>query len=577
MGPLIYRLDTQYMTLVNRSSRKRLSARRLLSGGIVAALAALSIGLAAPASVQAAEPQPQGCGYGTGGPLAETICWIDMAQFDSTQAQSPQGQAMSVDLPGGLTMSFTAKLAAGADGLRPLAPVAFPTWSGTPIGNSAYVGTPGKPALYQVPGRNGGWLGEVTLDNISVSHKGVPQTAGYAFVMADAESSNKYEGLRFTSTSPITQIANITPAGYQPACGAQLTGLDTTQVTCMGQGVRNAGDIVTSTQSPTRVSIALHNDNDPVGNVATTRQGMAFGVMFSKVQATKVVESRYAPADQFTVSTTETSTGATIGTATTAGTEAGVTTGESTILTQVEGTRVTFAEKISGDADATLDHYRTQWACTRNGTPVPADQLTASGTSPSVTLGVSVGDFVACTVTNTAKLGSVTWNKVDRDSQRLAGSEWALTSPDGTVTRIVDNGAGDENPAVGELSVSGLPWGQYRLEETRAPEGFERLTDVLTWNVDATHQEIALGNIVNLPTQPPVPSDPPSVPPTPTTPPATPTVPPTTPPGSPTPTPSTPPGLASTGAGGVLPMTLVAGLALLAGIGLTIRRRAQRG
>ncbi|WP_147441590.1 SpaA isopeptide-forming pilin-related protein [Mycetocola lacteus] len=562
------------MTLVNRSSRKRLSARRLLTGGILAAFATLSIGLAVPASVQAAEPQPQGCGYGTGGPLAETICWLDMAQFDSAQAQTPQGQAMSVDLPGGVTMSFTARLAAGADGLRPLAPAALPTWSGTPIGNSAYVGTPGKPALYQVPGRNGGWLGEVTLDNISVSRNGVPQTAGYAFVMADAESSNKFEGLRFTSTSPIAQIANITPAGYQPACGAKLSGLGTNQVTCMGQGVRNAGDIVTSTESPTRVSIALHNDNDPVGNVNTTRQGMAFGVMFSKVQVTKVVESRYDSTDQFTVSTTEASTGAAIGRATTTGTETGATTGESTILTQVDGTNVTFAEKISGDTGATLDHYRSQWACTRNGNAVPADQLAEGGTAATVTLSVSVGDFVACTVTNTAKLGSVTWNKVDRDSQRLAGSEWALTSPDGTVTTIVDNGAVDENPAVGELSVSGLPWGQYRLEETRAPEGFERMTDVLTWNVDGEHQAVALGDIVNLPSQPPVPSDPPSTPPAV---PPTPTVPPTTPPGSPTPTPSTPPGLASTGAEGVLPMVLVGGIALLAGIGLTIRRRAQRG
>lgn len=73
---------------------------------------AVTASLAAPAAVAEGAPATaaatQGCGYGTDGPEADTICWIDMSDFDPTVAGTPGGQPMSIALPGGHVMSFSA-------------------------------------------------------------------------------------------------------------------------------------------------------------------------------------------------------------------------------------------------------------------------------------------------------------------------------------------------------------------------------------------------------------------------------------------------------------------------------------
>ena len=99
---------------------------------------------------------------------------------------------------------------------------------------------------------------------------------------------------------------------------------------------------------------------------------------------------------------------------------------------------------------------------------------------------VTVTDNGLGTVTVVDKQGAVLWQKNDGSTQdqiTYPGATFelygpaaskadvdALTTPTET---IVDNGANDENPAVGLLRVSGLGAGWYRLHEVSAPAGFE--------------------------------------------------------------------------------------------------------
>ncbi|WP_291278206.1 SpaA isopeptide-forming pilin-related protein [Galactobacter sp.] len=91
---------------------------------------------------------------------------------------------------------------------------------------------------------------------------------------------------------------------------------------------------------------------------------------------------------------------------------------------------------------------------------------------------VTAGDKVTCTFTNADKAGGVTWSKDDGHGTLLGDSEWTLTGPGGTSTTIKDcTGApcaagGDQDPAKGKFTLTGLDWGDYTLTESKAPAGY---------------------------------------------------------------------------------------------------------
>src|SRR6478752_6037708 len=88
--------------VVAYANGRRLRTRRLL--GVPALLCAIVL----LASAQALAQAPVGCGYGTGGNEASSLCWIDMTGYDDTQARSPAGQPFIISLPGGRAVTFTA-------------------------------------------------------------------------------------------------------------------------------------------------------------------------------------------------------------------------------------------------------------------------------------------------------------------------------------------------------------------------------------------------------------------------------------------------------------------------------------
>lgn len=218
----------------------------------------------------------------------QRVCWLDMSKFNSTTAKTSAGQKMTVNLGGGLTMSFTARYS----GNRTVVASGVPTWDERTYqgeaGHHAIFGVEGysdfpagsKPALYQ----NDGYQNDsrIQLSKITIAKDGQNvANLQYSFVMADAESTNKDEQMVYASSSAITQLGSYpTDGSNYRFCDPQFSNNNQT-ITCTGkdgdsvpQGIR-----LYTTSTPTQVSIEMKNSG------YGSRQGAAFGVIFSQAVA----------------------------------------------------------------------------------------------------------------------------------------------------------------------------------------------------------------------------------------------------------------------------------------------------
>lgn len=218
----------------------------------------------------------------------QRVCWLDMSEFNSTTAKTSAGQKMTVNLGGGLTMSFIAHYS----GKRTVVASGVPTWDERTYqgeaGHHAIFGVEGysdfpagsKPALYQ----NDGYQNDsrIQLSKITIAKDGQNVTnLQYSFVMADAESTNKDEQMVYASSSAITQLGSYPTDGSNYSfCKPQFS-TDNQTITCTGkdgdsvpQGIR-----LYTTSTPTQVSIEMKNSG------YGSRQGAAFGVIFSQAVA----------------------------------------------------------------------------------------------------------------------------------------------------------------------------------------------------------------------------------------------------------------------------------------------------
>lgn len=229
----------------------------------------------------------------------QRVCWLDMSKFDSNAAKKDAGQKMTVNLGGGLTMSFTARYS----GNRTVVASGVPTWDERTYqgeaGHHAIFGVEGysdfpagsKPALYQ----NDGYQNDsrIQLSKITIAKDGQNvANLQYSFVMADAESTNKDEQMVYASSSAITQLGSYPTDGSNYSfCKPQFS-TDNQTITCTGkdgdsvpQGIR-----LYTTSTPTQVSIEMKNSG------LGSRQGAAFGVIFSQAVA-KVTVNGLASGD----------------------------------------------------------------------------------------------------------------------------------------------------------------------------------------------------------------------------------------------------------------------------------------
>lgn len=406
----------------------------------LAAFIALILGVAGLVAVgqPARAATTQTCGYATAGTgtYASTLCWFNMTGYDATEARSAAGQEMTVKIPNSTyTLSYTIHQLSN----RPPAPSAFPTYQSAYLGRAAggsYRGVPGLPALYQVPGNTNT---ELSLTDIRVADlNGNPVTA-FSMVGADAESTDTGESLVFTSDKPLRQIAQL-----GNACPGGFTGEGTTEVICSSDNPegRNGGAMLAA-DNPTRIGINM---------ITTQRQGVAFGILLSKVFMQKIVESRMNPTDSFDISVA-TGDGTVLATSRTYESPR-VNTGDVVTIGSSVGALFTLSESANSGS---LSDYDESWACTRNDQPDPTLPSGAAGSSAQVRL--AIGDLVFCTITNSALQGSISLQKiagavtdVNRNGVRDAGDTIPYTFLVTNTGQVTMNGIAVNDPPIGAVT-----------------------------------------------------------------------------------------------------------------------------
>ncbi len=341
-----------------------------------------------------AAPTAQTCSYANAGTgdYARTLCWFDMSNYNQAAAEAPGGQEMQTTLPGGYVVRYFLQHSG-----RPVNPNSFPTFGSAFIGGSSgkYTGVAGRPALYQPSSSTDLRNTVLTMSNITVRDANNQPVTAFSIVGADAEQTDDGEQIAWTSDQPMNQLI---PIGN--ACGSTFTGVGTTTVTCASNNVSaRTGAAMLAAQAPTTMTQTITGLR-----AVPAQQGVAFGILLSKVVLNKTVASRVDPADSFTLNVATASSislrSASTGTASTA------TTGEVETIGATTGSPFTLSET---SAPSALANYAKNWSCTRNGAADPTLPSGAAGTSVPVNL--AIGDLVSCTITNTALPGRLTLKK----------------------------------------------------------------------------------------------------------------------------------------------------------------------
>ena len=339
--------------------------------------------------LHAAPARAGSCGAATSQGTApadfQHYCWLDFTGYSDNLARNG-GQAFSFTLPDNSTLKLTLKVSGTANAL---AAVSSPSWGGAAFGNSAFLGIPGRPVLYQ---QQSGANNTITLSNISITPPGGSSggQTSYSIIAADGESTNSGESLSFTTNGGAwKQLAQVSNGGYFPT----VAGVGSATVTETGTQGGSAGSFVFgSFNNPTQVSAVV---------VGSGLQGVVFAVRFASVSVTTVINgSRVNAADQFTYGIKGTS-GSVIATQTSSGSGAGP-----FPLAVAPNISASYSfvvnEAMASGSVGTLANYTTSLTCinastTSSSTVVPTAVNTTSYTFPSV----QYGDDIGCVFTNT--------------------------------------------------------------------------------------------------------------------------------------------------------------------------------
>lgn len=155
--------------------------------------------------------------------------------------------------------------------------------------------------------------------------------------------------------------------------------------------------------------------------------------------------------------------------------------------------KVKAGEYALSELDGPEGYEASAWDCGPKNT-VTADKVT-----------IKAGETVTCTITNTAKTGTVTWNKTDEGGNALKGSVWTMTGPDGTAVEVEDcTGTSadgctgpDKDPAAGKFALSSLKWGEHTLVEKSAPAGYVLDDTKHTFTVSGSTLKQSIGSFTN--------------------------------------------------------------------------------
>ncbi len=352
-----------------------------------------------------------------------TYCWLNFTNYNDAVARSAGGQAFTFTLADGASLQFTLNASGG------MAAIASPSWSGSAVGNSAFLGIPGRPVLYT----SGAGTVTLTLSNVRVTPPtGLGTNASYAIVVADGESTNNGETLGFTTNgtawTTLDQIPPISGAIY-PTVATSGGGLTVTETGVAG----TVGGYIFGTSTPTTVSARL---------VAGGLQGAMFAVRYAWVSVNKTLTgTRIDPTDQFSYAVQATQTGTQLATGVTSG--AAVSGFTPAVATVASGYPVTIVESMASGSASALAKYVPSLTCTNAnaGSPTALPSAAAVTTYSFATL--AYGDAISCVYTNIAQ-PRITLSKALSGNRVFSGDQFTLNVANGAtvVATATTTGAG---------------------------------------------------------------------------------------------------------------------------------------
>jgi hypothetical protein len=354
----------------------------------------------------------------------QTYCWLDFTGYNDATAKTATGQNFSFTLTDGSTLTLTVR--ATSPNATAFAAVTAPSWTGAAVGNSAFIGIPGRPIIYTAASGSS----TVTISNISITAPaGAGAATAYMFVAADAESTDNSESLSFTTNGGgwtiLDQVNPITGSQY-PA----TTGVGTATFTASGAGLTgNVGGWIVGSVTPTTVSSTMG---------AGGLQGAMFAVRFASLKLTKqIISSRIDTADQFTYRVSSTVTGSTLTSGTTTGTGNGPF--SSAVVSLASGLPLTLSETMAAGSVSSLASYNSRLTC-RNSANVVTVDLVATSYSYGA---LSYGDAINCTFTNTP-LPRLRLTKALAGTRVFAGDQFTMNIATGasTVATTTTTGTG---------------------------------------------------------------------------------------------------------------------------------------
>lgn len=345
---------------------RRLIAAMLLVGGLLWSPAAQAQNCAQAAT------------QGTAPASWETYCWLNLANYNDATARSASGQNLSFTLPDGSTLTFNARVTGTGTAYNA---VTAPSWSGSAVGNSAFIGIPGRPVLYTASAGTR----TITLSNIAVTPPAGGGATVYSFVVADAESTNDGESLRFTTNGGSWQLLDSVP----PISGSTMppiSGVGTGTVNIAGAS-GTVGAYIVGSNSPTTVTVQTQ---------AGGLQGVMFAIRFASIQLrTQILGSRISAADQFTYQIAATTTSATLAEGTTSGSGSGPF--SISPLTLSASLPLTLRLNMAAGSANALSAYAATLTCVNTAGATRSDLPTDLATT-SVSIGqLQFGEALVCT------------------------------------------------------------------------------------------------------------------------------------------------------------------------------------
>lgn len=325
------------------------------------------------------------------GPSAGGIGWFDFGTFTLTPGTTVTG--LTGTFLDGSTVTFSISSTAVALGGRNVVATQPPVSAGAPFGHTGYTGIVGNVVLYEPAGTFTNQVTDIRFFNIVVLDTFGNPVPNYEVILADGETTNTGEGLRYTTNVGVWSLLITLPTvGGGASTGPTVTGIGTSVVTETGvaaAGMTTSAPVITTTNS-TDITVRVTSSSD-VGSGG--RQGFVIGFAINKVTLIKDITQRINPADQFelTISGTPSDTVDTTGSAT------GVQTETANVFGSIGNTYTINEAMAPGSVSSLSDYDQT----------VTAVNLATGGTVPPVgtlpeSVTLALGDVIEYTITNTA-------------------------------------------------------------------------------------------------------------------------------------------------------------------------------